>query len=168
MSDEGSEEEVYEETTTGATDAAIGGAEVNWNLVYVYINTLSLSLSLSLTAHRIVSGLHTLCLLVLRLRHRLHFWFHIHSRPTVTDWDLPTVSCIAARCSALATAGGYQFTDPQGADLKPGSQFRLLGGWRCSKTAHGHAIRGWWDPYDRRGRPIHSRTGRTAAGGVRG
>jgi hypothetical protein len=47
MSDEGSEEEVYEETTTGATDAAIGGAEVNWNLVYVYINTLSLSLSLS-------------------------------------------------------------------------------------------------------------------------
>jgi hypothetical protein len=49
MSDEGSEEEVYEETTTGATDAAIGGAEVNWNLVYVYINTLSLSLSLSLS-----------------------------------------------------------------------------------------------------------------------
>jgi hypothetical protein len=39
-------------------------------------------------------------------------------------------------------------SDRPEADLKPGSQFQLLGGWRCSKIAPGHAIRGWWVPLE--------------------
>jgi hypothetical protein len=30
----------------------------------------------------------------------------------MTGWDLPTVSCIAARCSALAAAGGINLPTP--------------------------------------------------------
>ena len=33
-------------------------------------------------------------------------------------------------------------SDRPEADLRPGSQFQLLGGWRCSKIAPRHAIRG--------------------------
>eukprot|EP01047_Picozoa_sp_COSAG01_P079292 COSAG01_NODE_14982_length_1388_cov_15.876649_3_plen_206_part_01 len=59
----------------------------------------------------------------------------------MTGWDLPTVSCIAARCSALAAAGGYQFTDPRAsdrpeADLRPGSQFQLALQQNSAQACH--------------------------------
>ena len=72
------------------------------------------------------------------------------SRPTVTGWDLPTVSCIAARCSALAAAGGINLPTP-GPQIgpgrsRPGSQIWLLGGWRaawgvCPGDEQGRAVR---------------------------
>jgi hypothetical protein len=37
----------------------------------------------------------------------------------MTGWDLPTVSCIAARCSALAAAGGINLPTP-GRQIGPG------------------------------------------------
>jgi hypothetical protein len=38
---------------------------------------------------------------------------------TAAAWDLPTVSCIAARCSALAAAGGINLPTP-GRQIGPG------------------------------------------------
>jgi hypothetical protein len=41
----------------------------------------------------------------------------------MTGWDLPTVSCIAARCSALAAAGGINLSTP-GLQIGPGPRGR--------------------------------------------
>eukprot|EP01047_Picozoa_sp_COSAG01_P035711 COSAG01_NODE_2756_length_7129_cov_15.029730_1_plen_78_part_00 len=72
----------------------------------------------------------------------------------MNGWNLPTVSCIAARCSALAAAGGINLSTP-GLQIGPGPRGRSeaqqpisiagrLSLQQNTARAPGHTIRGCW------------------------